>query len=589
MKKFSVLKFLITAICILSLFACTACKDEPADEPVKKVYYTVSFDSFGGSDVPSQRVESGKTATLPTPPTKEGFTFKAWMYKGAEWSFDSPITSSIRLSATWYDRSIKYRVTVGVETSLANRGTAVIDGVQASSTIFSAGDRVTLRASVNEGFEFKGWIDYETGKVVNTNLIYSFVATEDVTVEASFKYVVSGLDNKHNKALWEAINKTAEEESFRIQLVKTAAEGEAGGTHGTKIYNISVNRPQGLAVIREIADECCNPEAVREIWMVYKDGACKYYTYENGALEEISLPKTEDIMPGIDGIGETEENSFGLDVIAEILFGEGMNEGDKEQLLLAIYTLFKDNLTETSTGFDFSLPMKDFLNGAREMYFENKDNTVHKNLYDSIKPEMDKLIKENDQVIYGDIKLSDMMKTMSLKTMIAMLGMMSGEGRGYLDDFNAKNIESITSVCEYLTDAGINYDKDELLAEYEAIMEESVFTAIERLNVATPGGSKDDIPEGTDIVAAVLYGALENFTFGDIIYMVLDDIGIIGSRFDITNASLDFSDELLNGSMTIEGGVITSLVAAIENDADGSTLIIEFFTDIGEFQFPTAA
>ena len=42
----------------------------------EKKYYTVSFDSDGGSNVNSQTVEEGKNAIKPTNPTKEGFSFE---------------------------------------------------------------------------------------------------------------------------------------------------------------------------------------------------------------------------------------------------------------------------------------------------------------------------------------------------------------------------------------------------------------------------------------------------------------------------------------------------------------------------------
>lgn len=40
--------------------------------------YTVSFDSRGGSDVPSQTRMYGELLELPEPPTREGYTFTGW-------------------------------------------------------------------------------------------------------------------------------------------------------------------------------------------------------------------------------------------------------------------------------------------------------------------------------------------------------------------------------------------------------------------------------------------------------------------------------------------------------------------------------
>lgn len=63
--------------------------------------YTVTFDSNGGSAVTAQTVESGKTATKPTDPTKSGYTFQGWYLGENEYDFTSPVTGAIELKAKW--------------------------------------------------------------------------------------------------------------------------------------------------------------------------------------------------------------------------------------------------------------------------------------------------------------------------------------------------------------------------------------------------------------------------------------------------------------------------------------------------------
>lgn len=41
-------------------------------------YYTVTFDTDGGTAIPSETVRSGKKATKPADPTKSGYTFGGW-------------------------------------------------------------------------------------------------------------------------------------------------------------------------------------------------------------------------------------------------------------------------------------------------------------------------------------------------------------------------------------------------------------------------------------------------------------------------------------------------------------------------------
>ena len=63
--------------------------------------YTVSFNSDGGSAVVSQTIESGKKATKPSNPTKEGYTFVEWQLNGKTYNFDNAVTGNITLKAVW--------------------------------------------------------------------------------------------------------------------------------------------------------------------------------------------------------------------------------------------------------------------------------------------------------------------------------------------------------------------------------------------------------------------------------------------------------------------------------------------------------
>ena len=70
---------------------------------VKQVY-TVSFNTLGGSAVPSQSVEYGETASLPTPPEYEGHRFLGWSSSEnevIEVDFTSIITGNVEYFAVW--------------------------------------------------------------------------------------------------------------------------------------------------------------------------------------------------------------------------------------------------------------------------------------------------------------------------------------------------------------------------------------------------------------------------------------------------------------------------------------------------------
>ncbi len=69
-----------------------------ADKPE---YYTVSFNSMGGSLVDSQIVLPGKKAVQPQTPTKSGATFDCWLKNGVKFYFTTAINQDTVLTANW--------------------------------------------------------------------------------------------------------------------------------------------------------------------------------------------------------------------------------------------------------------------------------------------------------------------------------------------------------------------------------------------------------------------------------------------------------------------------------------------------------
>ena len=63
--------------------------------------YTVSFNSYGGSEVTSQTVVKGGTATEPENPTREGYEFIKWELNGYDYNFETPVENDITLVARW--------------------------------------------------------------------------------------------------------------------------------------------------------------------------------------------------------------------------------------------------------------------------------------------------------------------------------------------------------------------------------------------------------------------------------------------------------------------------------------------------------
>lgn len=115
MKKRNLFYILLLAVLILS-FVLTGCNSGTNDggndgnggggnDTPTPTYYTVMFDSMGGSETPSQSVLAGNTVRRPQTPTREGYFLIGWFRDSAatdEWSFDTDrITADITLYAGW--------------------------------------------------------------------------------------------------------------------------------------------------------------------------------------------------------------------------------------------------------------------------------------------------------------------------------------------------------------------------------------------------------------------------------------------------------------------------------------------------------
>lgn len=68
-----------------------------------KVYYTVRFNTDGGTTIANQVVESGQMVTQPENPTKEGYTFEGWQIDGALYDFGQPVMSDLTITAIWFE------------------------------------------------------------------------------------------------------------------------------------------------------------------------------------------------------------------------------------------------------------------------------------------------------------------------------------------------------------------------------------------------------------------------------------------------------------------------------------------------------
>lgn len=69
--------------------------------PAPTVSHTVTFNSAGGTPVPSQVVLEGSCASVPEAPVRDGDVFRGWYVAGSPYDFSRPILSDVTLVARW--------------------------------------------------------------------------------------------------------------------------------------------------------------------------------------------------------------------------------------------------------------------------------------------------------------------------------------------------------------------------------------------------------------------------------------------------------------------------------------------------------
>ncbi len=149
------------------------------------VTYTVTYDSNGGSPVPSESVRSGSHATQPTAPTKSGKLFGGW-FKDENctdaWDFDvDTVDGNTTLYAKWTDDSVKpidpsrSTATVTFNVGLDARKEGVCNPVAQTVNV---GNKITAPSVTRPNYTVSGW------KVENGSKKWNF-ATDTLSTDTT--------------------------------------------------------------------------------------------------------------------------------------------------------------------------------------------------------------------------------------------------------------------------------------------------------------------------------------------------------------------------------------------------------------------
>ena len=152
-------------------------------ENIPVTYYTVTFDSNGGSAVTAQSIEAGQKATKPADPTKDGYDFKGWTLNGSAYDFNTAVNGNITLVATWEQQQVV--PTTYTVSFAANGGTgtmADVTGISGEYTLPENG------FTAPDGKQFKAWSVDGNEKAVGDKI----TVTADTTVTAVWEDIPAG-------------------------------------------------------------------------------------------------------------------------------------------------------------------------------------------------------------------------------------------------------------------------------------------------------------------------------------------------------------------------------------------------------------
>ncbi len=129
--------------------------DDDSSSQTQTTYYTVTFDSDGGTAVEKQTVASGKTATKPADPTKVAtdsvtYIFAGWYNGNNLFDFATPITENITLKAKWTETAklpAKTAGSISYEKSSMNKN---VDSGTFINPLTKTGDGIVTYSSSDE-------------------------------------------------------------------------------------------------------------------------------------------------------------------------------------------------------------------------------------------------------------------------------------------------------------------------------------------------------------------------------------------------------------------------------------------------------
>lgn len=199
---------------------------------LKKTTYTVSFETGGGSMIPSQPVVNGKTANKPADPTRVGYVFVGWYADSAfktPYAFGAaPVTANVTVYARWSAVSEAGEFDVELNENY--------EDAAAPEVVRTVGGKLfDLPTPTRDGYVFGGWwiSMADNGEKLTCAYQDGMVIKAETTLYALWQQTTSG-----SKLAAPIVNVTGTNVSW------TAVTG-------AKSYNVKVISEAGVTVLNQ--------------------------------------------------------------------------------------------------------------------------------------------------------------------------------------------------------------------------------------------------------------------------------------------------------------------------------------------------
>ncbi len=199
---------------------------------LKKINYTVSYNTNGGGVINDTYVINGKLAVKPNDPVKDGYVFLGWY---ADMELKTPfdfMTTLIKTDTMIYARWVEKTVGQPEYTVSFDLG---YEGAEPLPEIPTIGGKVYMvNAPVRQGYTFEGWFVsmYEDGQ----KLTYEY--TEDITLS----------ENTTLYAVW-SVAGTDKLPAPKVSISATSIKWNA--VVGASAYKLKVTEPDGTVLFDE--------------------------------------------------------------------------------------------------------------------------------------------------------------------------------------------------------------------------------------------------------------------------------------------------------------------------------------------------